>query len=378
MPTPCAVITVNPPVLPNGSVGTAYQQTFTASPGGAYTFSVSAGSLPAGLTLDPGTGVLSGTPTASGNFTFTIRATGSGNCSGERIYTLNVASPAGVCTQAFDTVTAPALPGGWTSSATGAVGPWITSTNNPNSSPNAATSSSSSTMGQNNLTSPSFYVGLNGAQVSFMNAFNFQEAGGGSPVGFDGMVLEISINNAAFQDVIAAGGSFVTGGYNRVISPDFGNSLAGQAAWSGLSGGTTATPAYLTTTLNLPPAANNRFIVLRWRVGTDVTGNAPGAAGARIDTIRGVGCTPTAAGVALSGRVTTADGRGLRNAVVTLLSSDGLMRTTVTSSFGFYSFDDVGVGATYVVSVSSRRYRFTARVVEVVDSLNDIDFLGHD
>jgi len=59
----------------NGLVGTAYSHQFVAT--GAptfFTWSVSAGSLPGGLTLDANSGLLSGTPTASGNFNFTVQA----------------------------------------------------------------------------------------------------------------------------------------------------------------------------------------------------------------------------------------------------------------------------------------------------------------
>jgi len=48
--------------------------------------------------------------------------------------------------------------------------------------------------------------------------------------GFDGMVLEISVNGGPFQDILAAGGSFVTGGYNRTISPSFNSPIAGRQA----------------------------------------------------------------------------------------------------------------------------------------------------
>ena len=76
-PTPtCPPITVNPSTLPNGTTIVAYSQTITASGGSSpYTFTVSSGSLPGGLTLTTA-GVLSGTPTAAGSFTFTVKATG--------------------------------------------------------------------------------------------------------------------------------------------------------------------------------------------------------------------------------------------------------------------------------------------------------------
>ncbi len=63
---------------PAGTVGVGYAYTLTASGGKApYTFLVSAGSLPAGLTLNSATGVVSGTPTTTGNSTFTVKVTDS-------------------------------------------------------------------------------------------------------------------------------------------------------------------------------------------------------------------------------------------------------------------------------------------------------------
>jgi hypothetical protein len=85
---------------------------------------------------------------------------------------------------------------------------------------------------------------------------------------------------------------------------------------------------------------------------------------------------PTAAGVEVSGRVLTPDGRGLRNAAVTMTDSNGITRTTVTSSFGYYRFEGVPVGDSFVMSVNSRSYRFVPRVVLVTDTLTDVDFVG--
>ncbi len=93
----CPLITVNPATLPNGTIGTAYSQTITASGGAApYTFAVSSGTLPPGLTLSAG-GLLSGTPTTIGTFSFTITATDLIDCPGSRDYTIVIAAagPAG-------------------------------------------------------------------------------------------------------------------------------------------------------------------------------------------------------------------------------------------------------------------------------------------
>ena len=63
-------------VVTGGEVGVAYDQTPTATGGsGDLTWSVAGGSLPAGLTLDPSTGELTGTPTTAGTSTFTLQVT---------------------------------------------------------------------------------------------------------------------------------------------------------------------------------------------------------------------------------------------------------------------------------------------------------------
>lgn len=85
----CPVITVNPATLPNGLAGTPYDQTITATGGTApYVFTVTSGMLPAGLTLNPATGSLSGTPAVNGTSSFTITATDTALCGGSRAYTL--------------------------------------------------------------------------------------------------------------------------------------------------------------------------------------------------------------------------------------------------------------------------------------------------
>jgi large repetitive protein len=82
----------SPGSLPAGTVGVTYSETIAVTGGsGSYAFSVTGGALPTGLTLSA-SGVLSGTPTAGGNFSITITATDSSNqtLSGTQTYSLNV------------------------------------------------------------------------------------------------------------------------------------------------------------------------------------------------------------------------------------------------------------------------------------------------
>ncbi len=86
---------------------------------------------------------------------------------------------------------------------------------------------------------------------------------------------------------------------------------------------------------------------------------------------------PTSAGVNVSGRVTTADGAGLRNAIVSITDMAGNVRTVRTGSFGYYKFEDVPAGGTYVIAVTSKRFIFTPQIITVNESVTDIDFIGN-
>jgi hypothetical protein len=102
-----------------------------------------------------------------------------------------------------------------------------------------------------------------------------------------------------------------------------------------------------------------------------------GAAGTfRIDNFQ-VQASPaatTAANVSVSGRVTTASGVGIRNARVTLTDQGGVARSALTNSMGYYSFDQLASGQSYVASVTAKGYAFDQRLVEVFDSMSDVDF----
>ncbi len=83
-------ITVAPSGLAAGTVGTAYSQTISASGGAApYSYSVTAGTLPAGLGI-AADGTLSGTPTAAGSSNFTVTATDAYGTSGSSAYALTI------------------------------------------------------------------------------------------------------------------------------------------------------------------------------------------------------------------------------------------------------------------------------------------------
>jgi hypothetical protein len=182
----------------------------------------------------------------------------------------------------FDNVTPPALPVGWL--ATNALGPpplWVTSNSGvpsppADTSPNAAFIDDPPEVSDKRLDSlsVSFFEGA-GVQLTFRHNFNL-EADVDPNVGFDGGVLEVSTDGGnTFQDILAVGGSFVMGGYNRTISTDRGSPIAGRQAWSGNSG------AFMTTVVNVP-AFQGMSTKFRWRMASDNSGSGEGW---RVDTV---------------------------------------------------------------------------------------------
>jgi hypothetical protein len=179
-----------------------------------------------------------------------------------------------VFTQNFDNVTAPALPAGWTTSATGVQSNWTTQTAVRDTLPNAAFSPDVNNVGLNELVSPPITLPAGPSHLTFRN--NYDLEAGPASTAFDGGVLEIKVGTNAFTDIVVGGGSFVSGGYTHTVSGSFSNALAGRQAWSGNSGG------FITTLVNLPATTENQIIQLRWRCGTD---NGNGNSGWRIDSI---------------------------------------------------------------------------------------------
>jgi len=89
----CSGINLAPASLPGGTVGTAYNQTLNVPTASGYSYSVTSGALPTGLTLNAATGNINGTPTTSGSFTFTVTAS-QGACSSSQSYTVAIACAA--------------------------------------------------------------------------------------------------------------------------------------------------------------------------------------------------------------------------------------------------------------------------------------------
>src|SRR5437667_1540876 len=182
----------------------------------------------------------------------------------------------------FDDVTPPALPLGFI--ATNVQGPpqlWVTSNSGlptppADTPPNAAFVDDPAVVSDKLLDLPGLTVfEALSPQLTFRQNFNLEASDQDSDLGFDGGVLEISVDQGqTYQEILDAGGSFVTGGYNRTISADRGSPIAGRRAWSGNSDG------FITTTVRLPDIIIEG--TLRWRMASDTGGSSDGW---RVDTV---------------------------------------------------------------------------------------------
>gem|GEM_PF-5565429 len=95
-----------------------------------------------------------------------------------------------------------------------------------------------------------------GRQFRFSHNYNTEAT-------WDGGRLEVVVDGGASQELIAAGGTFISGGYNGEIRSNSGAALAGQPAWTGNSSG------FVTTTIELPTSMVDKGVKLRWRFAQD-------------------------------------------------------------------------------------------------------------
>lgn len=89
---------------------------------------------------------------------------------------------------------------------------------------------------------------------------------------------------------------------------------------------------------------------------------------------------PTAANASLGGRVLTAQGYGLSNAIVVLTDSNGNTQTARTNSFGFYNFSELEAGQTYTLTVSRKGYVFAqpTQIITLNEDFAEANFTANE
>jgi hypothetical protein len=195
--------------------------------------------------------------------------------------TMAIGTPVATLSENFDSVTAPNLPAGWTSSTTLGSLNFATVTNSSDTAPNAVyVLDPDASPGGAELTSPSVAISSPAANLTFRHRFDSEAA-------WDGGVLEISIGGGAFTDIVTAGGTFLTNGYNGILTAAAQaggytpNPLNGRNGWSGISSG------FITTSVRLPASTVGQSVRFKWRFGADsnTSGTGPNP-GWYIDTVK--------------------------------------------------------------------------------------------
>jgi hypothetical protein len=86
--------------------------------------------------------------------------------------------------------------------------------------------------------------------------------------------------------------------------------------------------------------------------------------------------SPTAAAVRVSGRVLIPKGRGIGQALVYLTDQNGENQVVLTNPFGYYHFENVLAGGTYIFIVHSKRYTFQPQVITVMEEMENLNFIA--
>ncbi len=215
------------------------------------------------------------------------------------------------------------------------------------------------------------------------------------PVGVNNQGGTINVRNTIIagntQDI---SGAFVSNGNNLIGStaggtgftqPTDKTNVAANLAPLANNGGQTNThlpntgspaiDAGNNCVVNLSCGANNPPVALT----TDQRGIArPQGASVDIGAVE-VQLAPTAATVSIGGRVTTMSGRGITNVRLSLTDSNGQVRTTTTTAFGYYRFDDVQAGETYILSATGKHYTFSQplQVLNVNEETDAVNFIAN-
>ncbi len=424
----CNAITIMPPVLPDGSTLSAYSQNFSATGGNApYLFAIANGRLPAGLTFS-GEGLLSGIPTESGIFNFTTTTTYANGCPGNSGYTLTIDE-----TRIEGDVSPRNSGNGFVSSTDVSqltrfqlgldkdymsnefqradCAPSSTRGNGVVSS----TDVSQATRYQLGLDSPQTAGGPTAPTPSGTNRANVLDSAIGSKANSAKLskavllprVVRVVNTNATAGSTVsvtlqvdAVGDESVYGfSLNYDTTKLTLQSITNGAATSGAVVGTnTNNPGEIGFSVNYGNATiqagnNQTFFTIQFKVAANAPSGATTVFFDDTPTVREVSNTSaqpvpttfadstvtisgTTAAVAVSGRVMTATGRGIRNVQITLTDSEGNIRTAKTTAFGYYRFADIAAGQTYIINAKTKRFTFSQPilVVNAGQDLTEINF----
>jgi hypothetical protein len=272
----------------------------------------------------------------------------------------------------------------------------IAGTTNPGAATYGAASASNTTQIPNNdansvakgtqngnlvLTSPNipvadFQAGANDLYISFrIAAIGLANNAGLDQT--DTIAVRISLDNGPFsEEAIVRGNNNAAWNYNVTGAPtvvyDGNNTVEAAKLFTPVAGSTNDPASVTKLTIVIPDAVLNT-LTTGVRIRVELTNNNANELWLVDDFIAYIAAA-TAAPVSVGGRVTTADGRGIGRATVVAVGQDGIERRVLTGPFGYYRFEDLPAGQTFVIQVRHKRYDFEPRALSAVESLADFDF----
>ena len=169
-----------------------------------------------------------------------------------------------------------------------------------------------------------------------------------------------------------------------VTVTEVGNPINSRIVWE-WNGSTMQDPVGGPTAVNIGESAGwgryranitdfaGKIIQVTFHVDGDSSVVYPGMA---IDDVQLYHLGPVAANVGVGGRVVDSKGNAISRAYVTLTGANGIPRTARTNTFGYYRFDNVEVGDSYVLQATAKGYTFSPRIVSVSDEIADADIIA--
>jgi Carboxypeptidase regulatory-like domain len=134
---------------------------------------------------------------------------------------------------------------------------------------------------------------------------------------------------------------------------------------------------WVTRSVSMPFSPTARTVRLRFR-GTETT-PLTGPGQVEIDMVSMNTLAPTAADASVNGRVTSATGRGISRARLTITDSQtGEIKYASSNQFGYYRFGELETGHFYILNIQSKQYVFQpdTQSFQLNENLEGVNFVG--
>ena len=207
------------------------------------------------------------------------------------------------------------------------------------------------------------------------------DALGGGTGSAGGVCVTFTLNKFATSTSLAASTYPVMTGQNvtftaTVTTTGTGTPSGSVQFFDGATGiGTTALNGAGQAALTTNSLSNGNHTITAQYLGAAVGAGGGGYSPNTSNSVTEFVTPTTAANVSVAGRVISASGRGVSNALVSLIDSTGNVRSAVTNPFGNYSFTEIGAGRQYVINVAAKNKRFSPRTLNVNEEISNFDFI---